>query len=122
VVGKISVKQSRDKAISMEWIRIFSTEEEARNRLLPDRPQRVVIGETRICLVKHNDKFFAVQDACSHNGESLSRGKINYLGEVVCPWHGYRFELKSGKPCDSSSPDLKTYPLKIDDSGFFIGL
>ena len=106
----------------MEWIQIFPNETIARQKLLPDKPQLVIIGALRICLVLHNDVFFAVQDSCTHNGESLSKGKINYLGEVVCPWHGYRFELHSGRACDSACRDLTTYALKIDKTGFFIGI
>ncbi len=70
----------------------------------------------------HDDKFFGVQDSCSHNGESLSKGAVNYLGEVVCPLHHYQFDLMSGRECSSRSRDLITYPVKIDESGFFIGI
>ena len=106
----------------MEWIKIFSGETEARNRLVADKPQLVILNGTRICLSLHGDQFFAVQDSCTHNGESLSGGKINYLGEIICPWHGYRFSLHSGRAADSSCRDLKTYPIKIDETGFFIGV
>ena len=105
-----------------DWIKIFNSEAEARQRILPDKPQLVVIGETRICLVLHNGNFSAVQDACSHNGQSLSKGTVNYLGEIVCPWHGYRFDLNSGRPCDSSNPDLVTYSIKIDETGFYLAV
>lgn len=106
----------------MDWIKIFSNEQEARERILHDKPQLLVLNQKRICLVLHNEKFFAVQDSCSHNGESLSKGKINYLGDIICPWHGYRFELSTGRACDSDCRDLQTYPVKIDDNGFFIGI
>jgi nitrite reductase/ring-hydroxylating ferredoxin subunit len=104
------------------WIKIFNSESEALQRIKPDTPQLVIIGSTRVCLVLHDGKFSAVQDACSHNGQSLSKGTVNYLGEIVCPWHGYRFELKSGKPCDSSSSDLITYSVKIDHTGFYLAV
>lgn len=106
----------------MNWIKIFSAEEEARARIAQDRPQLLIINKTRVCLVLHNDQFYAVQDACSHNGESLSKGSVNYLGEIICPLHNYQFDLESGRECNVRSKDLKTFPLKIDDSGFFIGL
>jgi nitrite reductase/ring-hydroxylating ferredoxin subunit len=106
----------------MEWVKIFSDITEAKQRLISDHPQLVIIGQSRICLVRRNDSYYAVQDSCSHNGESLSGGKVNYLGEVVCPWHGYRFELASGRATDSSCADLRTYPIKFDESGFFIGI
>jgi 3-phenylpropionate/trans-cinnamate dioxygenase ferredoxin subunit len=106
----------------MEWIKIFSGEEEARRRLTPGKPQLVIIGQTRICLALVNGNFRAVQDACSHNGESLSKGTINYLGEIICPWHNYRFEMSSGKACDSSCRDLRTYPVRTEAGGFYIGI
>ena len=106
----------------MEWIKIFSGDADARARISPGRPQRVIIGSKRISLVLHGDRFYAVQDACSHNGESLSKGMVNYRGEIVCPWHGYRFDLKSGRACDSSCTDLETFPIQINETGFFIGI
>jgi nitrite reductase/ring-hydroxylating ferredoxin subunit len=68
-----------------------------------------------------NDAFYAVGDKCSHNGESLSKGKINFIGEIVCPWHGYRFNLQSGR-CAENCPDIPTYPILENEGGFFIGL
>lgn len=106
----------------MEWIKIFASEEEAKSKLSPGRPQLLVLHGKRICLVRYKESFLAVQDACTHNGESLSKGSVNYLGEIICPWHNYRFDLQSGKACDSSSADLNTYPVKIDESGFFVGI
>ena len=106
----------------MEWIKIFSSEVEARKRIVSDKPQLLVVHGKRICLVLHHEVFQAVQDSCSHNGESLSKGQVNYLGEIICPWHNYRFDLKTGRACDSSCRELAIYPLKIDGDGFFIGL
>ena len=106
----------------MEWIKIFASEEEAKSKLSSDKPQLLILHGKRICLVRHKESFLAVQDACTHNGESLSKGAVNYLGEIICPWHNYRFDLRSGRACDSSSADLKTYPVKSDESGFFVGI
>lgn len=106
----------------VEWFKIFSNVAEAEQRLLVDKPQLVIIDNRRICLVRHSDKFFAVQDSCSHSGESLSKGHINYLGEVICPLHNHCFDLQSGREISSRSADLKTYPIKFDESGFFIGV
>lgn len=106
----------------MEWIKIFQDEKQAMAVMKEDVPQLIIVGEKRICLALHNGKFFAIQDKCTHSGESLSKGTVNYLGEIICPFHGYRFDLNVGAACDSSSPDLATYPVKTDHCGFFIGL
>jgi 3-phenylpropionate/trans-cinnamate dioxygenase ferredoxin subunit len=106
----------------MDWIKIFPDSASARNVVVNDRPQLVIIGQRRICLVLHNERLLAIEDKCSHNGESLSKGTINYLGEVICPWHGYRFNLKTGRESAERSRDLVTYPVKEDDEGVFIGI
>jgi nitrite reductase/ring-hydroxylating ferredoxin subunit len=106
----------------MKWIRIFPSDEEARKHMEHKSTQLIVADGKRICLAYFNDSFFAVQDRCPHNGESLSKGTVNYCAEIICPWHNYRFDLKSGKATDSSCSDLETYPVRSDGSGFFIGL
>ena len=106
----------------MAWLKLFESEEEASKKLTEHKPQLVVVQGKRICLVMHNGSFYAVQDSCSHSGESLSKGHINYLGEVICPLHNYCFDLQSGRELSSRSADLITYPIKIDESGFFIGV
>lgn len=105
----------------MEWIKVFGSDSEAKTRVPENRTQLLIIGGKRICLARHADTFFAVQDRCTHNGESLAKGKVNFAGEIICPWHSYRFNLKSGKACDSDAADLETFPVRSDETGFFIG-
>ena len=106
----------------MEWLKLFGSEEEARARIKENIPQLIIAKNKRICLALHEGVFYAVQDSCTHSGESLSKGKVNYLGEIICPWHNYRFQLSTGMACDSSCHDLVTYPIRSDQSGFFIGI
>ena len=120
--NKIKIKANQTNLKLMEWLKIFGSEAEARIKVKEHKPQLLIVNSKRICLALHQGEFFAVQDACSHTGESLSKGQINYLGEIICPWHNYRFQLSSGRACDSSCRDLVTYSLKSDDTGFFIGL
>ncbi len=106
----------------MQWVKIFSDAQEAKARIQPGTTKLLIVNQKRICLARVHDHFFAVQDKCSHNGESLSKGAINYLGEVVCPWHGYRFQLKTGRESAERSDDLETYLIKVDETGFYLGL
>jgi nitrite reductase/ring-hydroxylating ferredoxin subunit len=106
----------------MQWVKLFSGKQEATQKLTSGKPQLLIVHGKRICLVLHNDSFYAVQDRCTHNSESLSKGSVNHLGEVICPWHNYRFELKSGKESSSRSADLVSYPVRINEDGFFIGI
>jgi nitrite reductase/ring-hydroxylating ferredoxin subunit len=106
----------------MEWIKVFSSGDEARKRLKDGKPQLLIIHGKRLCMVLRADHFYVVQDSCSHNGESLSKGTVNHLGEIICPWHGHQFSLATGRECSQRSTDLETYPIKEESEGLFIGM
>lgn len=106
----------------MEWIKLFSSPEEAQQKLTENVPQLIIVSGISICLVRLENNLLAVENKCTHHGESLSKGSINFLGEVVCPWHGYRFNLKTGRESAERSRDLITYPMKQNEEGVFVGL
>lgn len=105
----------------MEWKKISGNPEELRKKVVPGKAQLLIVGEKRICIAQVDGKFYGVDNKCTHNGESLGKGTINYLGEVVCPWHGYRFDMKTGR-CQNDAADLETYPVREDENGVYIGL
>ena len=96
--------------------------EEASQRLTENKPQLVIVDGIRICLVMRSGELLAVSDKCTHNGESLSKGSVNYLGEIVCPWHGNRFNLHTGREADEKSHDLATYSISTTTDGVFINI
>ncbi|HZX74159.1 MAG TPA: Rieske (2Fe-2S) protein [Cyclobacteriaceae bacterium] len=106
----------------MEWVKIFSSQSELQKHLEENRPRLLQVYGKKICLVYRESKLFAVQDSCPHNGESLSKGTVNFQGEIVCPWHGQRFSLKTGREGGQQSQDLITYPVKETEEGVFIGV
>lgn len=106
----------------MEWVKILPSGNDAREKLKENKPQLLIVHGKRICLVKRENQFFAVSDKCSHNGESLSKGIVNFAGEVVCPWHGHQFNLKTGREYQERSADLVTFPIREEDDGLYIGL
>jgi len=63
--------------------------------LVAGEPKRVVVDDTPVLLVRHDEGVHALHDRCSHRGCGLSTGDIE--GEVVtCPCHGSRFDLRDG--------------------------
>jgi len=105
----------------MRWIKIYSDTAEAVTVLGRNKANTVFLEGKKLCLAVFNDQVVAISDRCTHNGESLGKGKINFIGEVVCPWHGYRFNLKTGR-CSANSPDVEIFPIKQNSEGIFISL
>ncbi|MGB0521922.1 MAG: Rieske (2Fe-2S) protein [Flammeovirgaceae bacterium] len=106
----------------MKWLKVFNTLEEA-EKVVPMRSSRLILaGNRKICLSHAVAGFFAVDDACPHLGESLSKGTVNFLGEVICPWHSFRYNLKNGLECENRTRKVQTYPIKVDETGFYVGV
>jgi anthranilate 1,2-dioxygenase ferredoxin component len=58
--------------------------------------------------------FSALNDRCTHAASPLSLGRVR--GEqIICPKHGARFELKTGKCVGGAHRDIRTFPVKIED-------
>jgi Rieske Fe-S protein len=46
---------------------------------------------------------------CPHLGGPLEEARVED-GSVVCPWHGYRFDLRTGRSCDGRDLALEPPP------------
>lgn len=64
--------------------------------------------------------FYAIDDACPHQGGPLSEAEIDGC-VVACPWHGWRFDLKNGHCVDPPGmPSVVTYPVYIEGDDLFV--
>ncbi len=48
-------------------------------------------------VVNRGDRYAAVSRRCRHQLGDLSGGSLDKDGCLVCPWHGAKFDLDSGK-------------------------
>ncbi|MEW6038843.1 MAG: non-heme iron oxygenase ferredoxin subunit [Pseudomonadota bacterium] len=60
-------------------------------------------------------EFYAIEDACTHDGAEIASGLLEG-GEIVCPRHGARFCLKTGKVLSPPAyEDLTCFPVRVED-------
>ena len=59
---------------------------------------------------------YATQPQCPHREGPLADG-ITGSGLVVCPLHGYKFDLATGRPVGNDCQALETYSAIVNDSG-----
>lgn len=95
-----------------------------------------------VVLIKANGKIYAVENKCPHLGLPLGRGKIEN-GAIVCPFHGSRFDIRTGENTDwvtgvvgMKIPDwsrsllafgkkpqpIRTFPVSIEGESVFVEL
>lgn len=101
----------------MAWHKVFNSVAEANAAIPLTKVKLFIIAGRRICLAHTAAGFFAVADECPHLGEALSKGTTNYLNEVICPWHSYRYSLASGAECKHRTRTAKTYLIKQEADG-----
>jgi 3-phenylpropionate/trans-cinnamate dioxygenase ferredoxin subunit len=66
--------------------------------------------------------IFAIGDVCSHDNGPLGDGEIEDH-EVICPRHGARFDLRSGKATSLPAVvDIPAYPTRIVDGMIEVGI
>ena len=106
----------------MKWYKVFESEGVANKTVEPQKAVLLQIGDKRLSIARHNGEYHVTDDKCPHNGESLSKGQVNYLGEIICPWHNYRFSLKHGTECENRTHDLATYSVEKREDGIFVGI
>lgn len=54
------------------------------------------VGEKQVALVRQGGALFVLDGRCPHQGGPLGEGNI-CEGALRCPWHGYDFELRTGR-------------------------
>lgn len=87
----------------------------------------VPVGECRGILVEGRDvglfnvggDIFAMDNICPHRGAPLADGRLEG-SEIVCPWHGWTFDVKSGSLAMDPNTQQKKYPVDIRGGDVFI--
>ena len=86
--------------------------------LYENRGTRFLINDVDIAIFKINGEVFAVSNTCPHqHTQSIYDGFIED-GCVVCPAHGWMFNLKTGKQ-PTGVRGLDSYSVKIIDDEVF---
>lgn len=109
------------------------------NDFVQGKPKRVEVNGRALVVVREQDEFYALHDTCPHQGASLSKGHVSGTtlyckpGEsipygsdgqiLVCPWHGYEYNLRTG--CSIFDPEtirVRSYLLHVEGDRVLINL
>jgi nitrite reductase (NADH) small subunit len=74
-------------------------------------------GERKVAVFRlRNGELFATQALCPHKSGPLADGVVGG-GAVICPLHGYKYDLATGQPRGHGCPALQTYRVELGESG-----
>jgi len=77
--------------------------------LRPRLPLTVALGGRSFRVVELAGELFAHATQCPHRLGPLADAPV-VAGSVSCPWHGYRFDVRTGRSCDGRSLQLAPAP------------
>jgi 3-phenylpropionate/trans-cinnamate dioxygenase ferredoxin subunit len=78
-------------------------------------------GGKTFCVARYNSELFACTQKCPHAGGILSEGYLDASGNIVCPLHRYKFNIKNGRNTSGEGYYLKTYPVELRSDGVYVG-
>jgi len=84
------------------------------NEFLPGTWRSLDVDGTLVAVFNLDGEYYAIEDVCTHDGGILTGGALE--GEqIVCPRHGARFSIKTGKVLGPPAyEDVATFPLRVE--------
>jgi phenylpropionate dioxygenase-like ring-hydroxylating dioxygenase large terminal subunit len=76
---------------------------------ITDKPVGVKLLDVKLVCYRSNGKVVVARDLCFHRGAPLSMGRVED-GEIVCPYHGFRYNCEGKCTAVPAHPDVKISP------------
>lgn len=92
------------------WTQVTRTE-----NIPPRQGRAVMLGGKEIAIFNLVGRFLAIENRCPHKGGPLADGIVSG-STVVCPLHGWRFDLETGSPVLAGLPDCQMiFPTRVEN-------
>ena len=89
--------------------------------LKPGENKVVDVNGTEVALFNVDNEFFAISNTCLHRGGPLGEGFLE--GDTVtCPWHGWRFNVKTGVSPVVPTAKVQTYQVKLEGDNVMVAV
>jgi len=68
-----------------------------------------------------NGTISAMDNVCLHRGGPLGQGVIEG-DKLVCPWHGWQYDPKTGQAVHTPNARVTVYPIKVENGDVLVEL
>jgi nitrite reductase (NADH) small subunit len=91
------------------------------NELSPGSAKVVEVAGKTLALFNVDGTIYATDNTCLHQGGPLGEGEL--AGEVVvCPWHQWEYNVRTGENVGDALLKLNTYPVQVEGGEIKVGL
>ncbi len=93
----------------------------------PGRVKTVTAGSVSLALTHIDGEYAAMDNRCPHQGGPLGEGSIETGADgqcwLRCPWHGWDFDPKTGRPPGGHEDSgQQLYPVDVREDGIYVGI
>ena len=101
----------------MSNVNIFPSIKESE---LQDKKMKAVrVRGKPILLVRKGDKIFGLENRCPHAGCTFQGGILtDYL--VMCPCHGWKFDIRNGQYTENAAITVATYRCNVQNGKIYV--
>lgn len=93
-----------------QWTAIARVED-----LPPGSYLQMEVDGVKMAIFNVDGRYYAIEDICSHEAETLSGGKVDGL-EITCPRHEARFSLLTGEALSPPAYEpIATFPVHLEN-------
>ena len=98
------------------------------------------VGGREVGVFRHEDRLYAYDNRCIHQGGPVCSGELvgatrRELGDggevvrdvldehemrLVCPWHGWEYDLATGEVAHNRRLRLRRFPVTVEDGVVYI--
>jgi nitrite reductase (NADH) small subunit len=82
--------------------------------IAPGTVGTVEVGEEKLALANVDGDFYALQGLCLHLEGPLGEGTIDADHYLTCPWHGWKYDVKTGKNDFDLAIQARTYEVRVE--------
>lgn len=97
-----------------QWIRVAGVSDINPQKALEFEHQGRVIAVFQV-----GDAYHAIDGICPHQGGPLAEGQLEGTC-VTCPWHGWQFDVASGKTPLGSRVKQDVFAVKREGESIFV--
>jgi nitrite reductase (NADH) small subunit len=100
-----------------QWVKICSAADAPQS----GKVMEVDVSGVGVCLANLNGELSALDNWCPHRRGPLGQGWIE--GEsVVCPWHSWAFNVKTGQAEYPENERVTVFPVKVQEDAVWIDI
>jgi nitrite reductase (NADH) small subunit len=112
--GKVRI--GRDNKAGVNLVKVAKIRE-----IKPGERKVVSINRAEIALLNLDGEFYAISNRCPHKDFPLTFAPV-YGDTIICPNHGWMFNVKTGYCITKSSCVIRTYKVVVEGNDVKIGI